>query len=233
MKQLAELSARLVVMSERGREFLQRDLRRRPRRRSTSFRTAFPTCRSSTRTFTRTSSASKARFVALTFGLLSPNKGIEYMLRALPAIVQKYPELRVHRSRRHASEPRPRARRDLSPQPRAAGPGSGRQEARDLLQPLRRAARADGVHRRGRHLCHALSESGPDHVRHAGLRVRLRQGRDLDALLVCRRAAGRRPRRARAVRRLRRDRQRDQRACWTTNRGVTRCASGPTCSAAK
>src|ERR1041384_8086558 len=33
----------------------------------------------------------EGRSVALTFGLLSPNKGIEHMLRALPAIVQRHP----------------------------------------------------------------------------------------------------------------------------------------------
>ena len=31
--------------------------------------------------------------VLLTFGLLSPNKGIEYALRALPAIIRKFPTI--------------------------------------------------------------------------------------------------------------------------------------------
>ena len=33
----------------------------------------------------------EGKFVALTFGLLSPNKGIEHMLRAMPAILKEYP----------------------------------------------------------------------------------------------------------------------------------------------
>lgn len=33
------------------------------------------------------------RFLTLTFGFLSPNKGIEIMLEALPAVVDKYPEV--------------------------------------------------------------------------------------------------------------------------------------------
>ena len=49
-------------------------------------------------------------------------------------------------------------------------------QARRLLQPLRRAPRADRVHRGGRPLRHPLPEPGADHLGHAGLRVRLRQG---------------------------------------------------------
>jgi hypothetical protein len=56
MRQLAALSSRLVVMSQRGREFLEQCRRRR----STSSTTASPTCRSSTRISTRISSRLKA-----------------------------------------------------------------------------------------------------------------------------------------------------------------------------
>jgi len=35
----------------------------------------------------------KARRVLLTFGLLSPNKGIEYVIQALPAILERYPNV--------------------------------------------------------------------------------------------------------------------------------------------
>ncbi len=35
----------------------------------------------------------EGRLVILTFGLLNPNKGIEYMIEALPEIVQEYPEV--------------------------------------------------------------------------------------------------------------------------------------------
>ena len=34
----------------------------------------------------------EGKFVALTFGLLSPNKGIEYVLRALPRVIREYPD---------------------------------------------------------------------------------------------------------------------------------------------
>ena len=52
--------------------------------------------------------------MALTFGLLSPNKGIEHMLRAVPEILEQFPELRLHRARGHAPGPGPRAGRDAT-----------------------------------------------------------------------------------------------------------------------
>jgi len=35
----------------------------------------------------------EGKFVLLTFGLLSPNKGIEYVIRALPAILARHPNV--------------------------------------------------------------------------------------------------------------------------------------------
>jgi len=35
----------------------------------------------------------EGRIVLLTFGLLSPNKGIEYAIRALPSIVKRFPNV--------------------------------------------------------------------------------------------------------------------------------------------
>ena len=64
----------------------------------------------------------EGKYVALTFGLLSPNKGIEHMLRAVPAVLEEFPELRLHRAGGDPPQPDPRARRELSDQPGAAGP---------------------------------------------------------------------------------------------------------------
>ena len=64
-----------------------------PRKRSTSSRTASPMSRSWTQTITRTSSASKARRCYSLLGLLSPGKGIEDVIAALPAVLAKHPDV--------------------------------------------------------------------------------------------------------------------------------------------
>jgi len=57
--------------------------------------------------------------VLLTFGLLSPNKGIEHVLNALPEILASF-EPRLYRAGRDASEPAAGTRRGLSLQPGTA-----------------------------------------------------------------------------------------------------------------
>jgi len=82
MRKLIAYSDRLVVMTERGRAILRKCIRRR-RPRSISSRMVF-------RCAIRRPDHYKDQFgvrgmkVLLTFGLLSPNKGIEHVLRALP-----------------------------------------------------------------------------------------------------------------------------------------------------
>ena len=146
----------------------------------------------------------EGKFVALTFGLLSPNKGIENVLQAMPKIIAQSPDfVYIVLGATHPNLVREQGETyRLSLERLAQRPGY--QEARHLLQSIRRAARADRVHRRGRHLHHAVLERGASGVGHAGLLVRLRQGGDLDAVLARRGTAGRRPRRFGAVRRLRR-----------------------------
>jgi glycosyltransferase involved in cell wall biosynthesis len=90
MKQLAELSARLVVMAKRGAGFL-RDVYGIDDDRIDLIPHGIPDMPFVDPTFYKDQFGVEGRFVALTFGLLSPNKGIEYMLRALPSVVQKHP----------------------------------------------------------------------------------------------------------------------------------------------
>ena len=94
--QVAELSARLVVMSERAATFL-RDIYDVPEAKIDLIAHGIPDMPFVDPNFYKDQFGVEGKFVALTFGLLSPNKGIELMLRAMPAILQRVPQLRLHR----------------------------------------------------------------------------------------------------------------------------------------
>jgi glycosyltransferase involved in cell wall biosynthesis len=92
IQQLSALSERLVVMSERGADFL-RDVYRVPDSKialihhgilDVPFLDSDP-CKSKI--------VADGKILILTFGLLSPGKGIEYMVDALPEIVRSHPEV--------------------------------------------------------------------------------------------------------------------------------------------
>ena len=92
MKQLDALSNRFVVMAERGREFLETVYGIAPEKidliphgvidmpfiDSNFFKDLFQV---------------EGNTVLLTFGLLSPNKGIEHVINALPTILQQHPDV--------------------------------------------------------------------------------------------------------------------------------------------
>jgi glycosyltransferase involved in cell wall biosynthesis len=92
MMQLAEFSDRLVVMSERSVEFL-RDIYQVPEEKIVLIHHGIPDV-----PFVE-SDAYKDRFgvsgkkIILTFGLLSPGKGIEVVIDALPEIVKAHPQV--------------------------------------------------------------------------------------------------------------------------------------------
>lgn len=91
MKQLVELSDRLVVMSQRGAMFL-REIYKVPEEKIVFIPHGIPSVK-----FTDSSSYKEqfgvgGRKVILSFGLLSPGKGIEYMIDALPEIIKSHPE---------------------------------------------------------------------------------------------------------------------------------------------
>ena len=88
--QVAELSARLVVMSERARAFL-RDVYDVPEGKIDLIAHGIPDMPFVDPNFYKDQFGVEGKFVALTFGLLSPNKGIEQMLRAMPAILKEFP----------------------------------------------------------------------------------------------------------------------------------------------
>jgi glycosyltransferase involved in cell wall biosynthesis len=88
--QIADLSARLIVMSERARSFL-RDIYQVPDAKIDLIAHGIPDMPFVDPNFYKDQFGVEGKFVALTFGLLSPNKGIELMLRAMPAILKEFP----------------------------------------------------------------------------------------------------------------------------------------------
>jgi glycosyltransferase involved in cell wall biosynthesis len=90
LEQLVELSARVVVMSQRGRQFLN-DIYCIDNEQVDFIPHGIPDMPFVDPTFYKDQFGVEGRSVALTFGLLSPNKGIEHMLRALPKIVERHP----------------------------------------------------------------------------------------------------------------------------------------------
>jgi glycosyltransferase involved in cell wall biosynthesis len=92
LQELAGLSARLVVMSERGRKMLQ-EIYGVPAEKIDLIPHGIPDVPFVDPNFAKDQFGVEGKSVLLTFGLLSPNKGIENVLRALPRVVEKVPNL--------------------------------------------------------------------------------------------------------------------------------------------
>ena len=92
MNDLTQLSTRLVVMTERGRELLQ-EVYRTPPAKIDLIPHGIPDGPFSDTDRFKDEFGVTGKQVLLTFGLLSPNKGIEYALRALPDIIREFPNV--------------------------------------------------------------------------------------------------------------------------------------------
>jgi len=92
MRELIRYSTRLVVMSERGREFL-RDIYQTSAAKIDFIPHGIPDMPFADPNFFKDEFGVAGRQVLLTFGLLSPNKGIEFALRALPDIIREFPNI--------------------------------------------------------------------------------------------------------------------------------------------
>ena len=90
LKEIALLSDRLVVMSERGLEFL-RDVYHVPPEKIDLIPHGIPDVPFVDPSFHKDLFGVEGRSVLLSFGLLSANKGIENVITALPAILEKHP----------------------------------------------------------------------------------------------------------------------------------------------
>ncbi len=92
LEQVAALSDRLVVMSERGIDFLQ-DIYGVSRDKIDFIPHGIPDIPFVDPSFHKDLFGVEGKTVLLSFGLLSPNKGIETVIEALPAIVDRYPNV--------------------------------------------------------------------------------------------------------------------------------------------
>jgi len=92
MQELVSLSTRLVVMAERGRQMLQ-EIYQAPSAKIDLIPHGIPDVGFVDPTYFKDLFGVEGRVVLLTFGLLSPNKGIEHVLNALPGILAEFPDV--------------------------------------------------------------------------------------------------------------------------------------------
>ncbi len=89
LSEIASLSAKLIVMSETACGFLK-DIYGVPEEKIVLIHHGIPDMPFVDPNFYKDQFGVEGRKVILTFGLLSPNKGIEYMIDALPKIIEKH-----------------------------------------------------------------------------------------------------------------------------------------------
>jgi glycosyltransferase involved in cell wall biosynthesis len=92
MEGLISLSTRLVVMAERGRQMLH-EIYQAPVAKIDLIPHGIPDVGFVDPTYFKDQFGVEGKVVLLTFGLLSPNKGVEHVLNALPQILAEFPEV--------------------------------------------------------------------------------------------------------------------------------------------
>ncbi len=92
MQELIARSARLVVMSARGRQILQ-EVYQAPVEKIDLIPHGIPDTAFVDPNYHKDQFGVEGKTVLLTFGLLSPNKGIEHVLNALPGVVAEHPNV--------------------------------------------------------------------------------------------------------------------------------------------
>jgi len=90
IKELIRLSARLIVMTETGREFLKEIYNADPSK-IDIIPHGIPDMPFVDPNFYKDQFGVEGKNVLLTFGLISPGKGIENVLKALPSVIEKFP----------------------------------------------------------------------------------------------------------------------------------------------
>src|SRR5688572_20802249 len=92
MRELIRLSTRLVAMTEKGQELLL-EVYQAPASKIDLIPHGIPDMPFADPNYFKDEFGVAGKQVLLTFGLLSPNKGIEYALRALPEIIHEFPNV--------------------------------------------------------------------------------------------------------------------------------------------
>jgi glycosyltransferase involved in cell wall biosynthesis len=92
LTEIAQLSDRVVVMTRRGVEFA-RDIYGIPEEKIDLIPHGIPDMPFVDPNFHKDQFGLQGKTVLLTFGLLSPNKGIEHVIRALPEVLERHPNL--------------------------------------------------------------------------------------------------------------------------------------------
>lgn len=92
MHELIDLSTKLVVMSERGREILE-EVYHVPEAKIDFIHHGIPDMPFVDPNFYKDQFDVEGKYVVLTFGLINPFKGIEYTIQALPKVLEAYPNL--------------------------------------------------------------------------------------------------------------------------------------------
>lgn len=92
MRKLSDLSDKLVVMSRKASDFLK-DIYAVPEEKIVFIHHGIPDTPFIDSSFYKDKFGVEGKKVMLTFGLLSPNKGIENVLQAMPAIINKHPDV--------------------------------------------------------------------------------------------------------------------------------------------
>ncbi len=92
LREIVSLSTRVVVMAERGRQMLQ-EVYQAPAAKIDLIAHGIPDVGFVDPTYFKDQFGVEGKVVLLTFGLLSPNKGIHYVLEALPHILKEFPEV--------------------------------------------------------------------------------------------------------------------------------------------
>lgn len=92
MNEIARLSTRILVMSDIAHDMLQ-DVYKIPEEKIVTIPHGIPDVPFVDPNFHKDQFGVEGRKILLTFGLLSPGKGLEYVIKALPEIIKKHPNV--------------------------------------------------------------------------------------------------------------------------------------------